>query len=287
MQLLHGFPTGQTLDQQQAFLEATIGHPQELFENLIADISGNDRKTFASIQKSWLHLMWVLDAYRVHRVPPRGMGKPTVTDPMKRLDAIYRGKGEWFAKALTGLLKNQTGLELAAQSKVVGMSQQHQIDIAWPCEPGPIRDPLVCIETKLSGAPGFGTTKDRGPVDDYVSRRKEVKFAAADLKLARRIQEPINDWDVWRTKASPVVFFLWGARLRTVEDGEKVISEIAAMQDYYVDGAGLLPWVENEGGTGYAVPEIEIPPKFQLDNALWKTASHIALARIQPPPATP
>ena len=51
-------------------------------------------------------------------------------------------------------------------------------------------------------------------MSDWSNRRKELKFAATDLKLARRKQETaIQHWDVWRQDAPPKCFFLWAARL--------------------------------------------------------------------------
>ena len=39
---------------------------------------------------------------------------------------------------------------------------------------------------------------------DWTNRRKELKFAATDLKLYRRQQATrIDHWDVWRTNDPP------------------------------------------------------------------------------------
>src|SRR5579862_7086114 len=111
-------------------LEQRVGHPGELLEALKERVQSDGIRRFTDVQDEWLKLMWSLDAYRVSGIPPRGMGKQGST-PQKRLEAVYRSKGNWFAELLALLLQNRTSLRIAPRQKVQGFSQTHQIDVAW------------------------------------------------------------------------------------------------------------------------------------------------------------
>jgi len=180
------------------------------------------------------------------------MGKPSV-QPAQRLAGVYRGKGNWYADLVSLLLGNRTEQKLAPRSRVEGFSQLHQIDVAWPDRNvKPIQDPLICLETKVTGAPGYGTTPQRKAMADFSNRRKELKFAATDLKLARRQSETnIDHWDIWRLAALPKCYFLWGARLSEKDDVSKMIKEVQALTLTYLDGAAIFAWRENAKGTAY------------------------------------
>ena len=82
--------------------------------------------------------------------------------------------------------------------------------------------------------------------------RKELKFAATDLKLARRKQETaIEHWDVWRQDAPPKCFFLRAACLdQSKRDTvEKMADGAQSVVNTYLDGAGVFAWKENSSGT--------------------------------------
>jgi hypothetical protein len=221
------------------------------------------------------------------------------------LDAIYRGKGNWFATLLAALLEEQTGHDerLAPRSQVEGFSQDHQIDIAWPHRK---EDVHICVETKVTGAPGYGSTGPRGAMSDWTNRRKELKFAATDLKLYRRQQATrIDHWGVWRQHALPLTFFLWAARLReppprltgpgrwSQDHIESLVREVTALVDTYLDGAGIYAWKRNQSRTGYE--PVPLPPRARastLDDVLYRISSEIDRAREQaggrtPPPVIP
>jgi hypothetical protein len=277
-----------TVTDQARRLEERVGHPGEQLDALKEKVQAEGIKHFEDIQERWLELMWSLDAHRVSGIPPRGMGKPSST-PQKRLEAVYRSKGNWFAELLALLLQNRTSLRIAPRQKVQGFSQTHQIDVAWPVRE---EDPLVCAETKVTGAPAYGTTPARGAMSDWTNRRKELKFAATDLKLARRDQETtIDHWGVWREQASPKTYFLWAARIRREKDHvAKMVEEAQALVNTYLDGAGIFIWREN--GNGYDA--ITLPHSAQvstLDDVLYRIASEISrLAGSEkeaPPPVTP
>lgn len=269
-------------------LEERVGHPGERLDALKEKVQAEGIRRFADIQDLWLELMWSLDAHRVNGIPPRGMGKQTST-PQKRLEAVYRSKGNWFAELLALLLQNRTSLRISPRQKVQGFSQTHQIDVAWPARE---EDPLVCAETKVTGAPAYGSTPARGAMSDWTNRRKELKFAATDLKLARRDQETtIDHWGVWREQASPKTYFLWAARVRPEKDHiTKMVEEAQALVNTYLDGAGIFVWQEN--GDGYET--IALPHSAQvtaLDDVLHRIASEISrfagAEKEAPPPVTP
>lgn len=262
-------------------IEERVGHPGDKWEALQARIQSDAIVSFSEIEASWLDLMWTLDQYRIAQVPPRGMGKAS-NAPRTRLDAVYRGKGNWFASALALLLENQTSHRLAPRQRVQGFSQFHQIDIAWPDREV---DPLVCLETKVTGAPAHGSTPARKAMGDWSNRRKELKFAATDLKLFRRQHlTAIEHWDVWRNSVYPKTYFLWAARMTSGDSIDRMVSEVQALVKTYLEGAGIFAWREADGG-GYeavAVPAVERVST--VDDVLFRIASEIKT--IAPPGAS-
>jgi hypothetical protein len=271
-------------------LEAEFGHPGDIWAYLQARVQDEGIKQFSAVQPEWLELMWSLDAYRVAGIPPREMGN-TNLDPGRRLAAVYRNKGNWFATLMAVLLQNQTSQPIRPRIKVQGMSQVHQIDVAWPAREV---DVLVCAETKVTGAPAYGTTPARSAISDFANRRKELKFAATDLKLYRRDQDTqIEHWGVWREGTSPKTYFLWAARLRVTgargdDRVDRLATEAQALVNSYLDGAGLVSWRVRPDNTGYEpVPLPASSSVSQLDDVLYRVATEIK-KRVQPsgkPPA--
>lgn len=268
-------------------LERRVGHPDEKRKALNQRVQNENVKRFADVQFEWLDVMWTLDAYRAGGVAPRGMGKPSSSES-KRLEAAYKGKGNWFATLLALLLENQTSHVLAPRARVQGFSQTHQIDVAWPDRKV---DPLVCLETKVTGAPASPTDPARGAMADWSNRRKELKFAATDLKLFRRQHmTAINHWDVWRAQAPPKVYFLWGARLTPTDQVSKVLLEVKAVVNTYLEGAGVVAWHD----VGDRYDPVPIPPADRVstvDDVLYRIGTEIANIAPPgghpPPPQTP
>jgi hypothetical protein len=228
-------------------------------------------RRFEDVQVEWLDLMWTLDSYRKAGVAPSAMGKQ-IQPERTRLEAINKGKGNWFATLLALILENQTDQKLAPRSNVAGFSQSHQIDIAWPDRKV---DPLICLETKVTGAGPSPSTGARGAMDDWTNRRKELKFAATDLKLNRRQHETvINHWDVWREHEAPKTYFLWAARLGPKDRIDRMVKEAQALVKTYLDGAGVVAWQEGDGR--YEL--VGVPPTERVsdvDDVLYRIASEI------------
>jgi hypothetical protein len=265
--------------EQQAIARAqqvreVVGHPQERWDALIERVQAEGVRNFADVTDDYLALMWCLDCYRVADAPPVGMGD--ADRPYRsRMDGIYRGKGNWFAILLALLLDNRTGQKIRSRSKIKGYSQVHQIDLAWPD-----RDvaPIICAESKITGGPAYREYPQRGAMADWTNRRKELKFAATDLKLSRRDQTTkIGHWSRWRASASPKTFMLWGARLRPQDKVEKMVRETEALLATYLDGAGVFAWRENEASDGYEIVELpEGSTAETIDVALWRIEDEIA-----------
>jgi hypothetical protein len=182
---------------------------------------------------------------------------------------------------LSLLLNNRTGEQIRSRGAIKGYSQDHQIDLAWP-DRG-VR-PIVCAESKVSGGPAYGDNPSRRALADWSNRRKEMKFAATDLKLARRAQnEDIGHWDTWRRDALPKCFMLWAARLGPKDKVEKMVSEATAISATYLDGAGIVAWRTNATGDAYEL--VGLPGGgtdsrvFSLDDALWQVESEIKKAK--------
>lgn len=266
-------------------LESKVGHPEVLRDDLVARVQNRAIKRFSDVQDEWMELMWSLDAFRVAGISPSGMGKGGASG----FEGVYRGKGNWFALLLSLLIENQTGQLVGSRTEIQGFSQMHQIDLAWPSRK---LDPLVCAESKVTGAPAFRGTPARGAMSDWSNRRKELKFAATDLKLARRQQETsIEHWDVWRQDAPPKCFFLWAARLDPGKNDSVDRMAIGAQSvvNTYLDGAGVFAWKENSRGTGYEAEPLAARSRISdLDDVLYRIASEINRAAgrdgVAPPP---
>ena len=224
-------------------LDELVGHPGDKWNTLKARIQNEAIKEFSEIQTEWLDVLFTLDTYRHEGVVPRGMGNLKI-EPGKRLAGVYRNKGNWYSDLIAVLLSNRTAQKLAPRPRVDGFSQLHQIDVAWPDRNAkPIQDALICLETKVTGAPSYGSTAQRGAMADWTNRRKELKFAATDLKLNRRQSETtIDHWDVWRLREMPKCYFLWGARLTAKDDIARMIREVQTLTMTYLDGAGIFAW---------------------------------------------
>lgn len=280
-------------ESEVEFLETLVGHPMEKWVALKDRVQQENLKKFSEVSEDFLSVLWCLDQYRVHGLPPRDMGKPGGSSE-NRLSGAYRMKGGWFADLVSLLLVNQTDSPLAPRSNVQGFSQLHQIDIAWPARTRPILDPLVCVETKVMGGPAFGKTSARAATADWTNRRKELKFQATDLKLFRRQQETrIDHWDNWRKEAPPMVYFLWCARMNDPADRlERMISEVRALTETYLDGAGIFAYEPNSKNTGYQA--IEIPWRdrvVDLDDVIHRIVNQINDMELPdggaPPPQVP
>lgn len=193
----------------------------------------------------------------------------------KDLSGAYRMKGNWFADLLSLLLVNQTASPLAPRSNIQGFSQPHQIDIAWPIQQ---EAPLVCVETKVMGGPPVGATTARAATADWTNRRKELKFQATDLKLFRRqAATHIDHWDNWRRTAPPSVYFLWCARMKPgVDKLDRMIREVRALTETYLDGAGIFAYQSNNSGSAYEVVPIPWPDRVvDLDDLVHRIANQI------------
>ena len=273
------------MDDRARALEERVGHPGDKLDALKERIQSDAVRRFSEIENDWLDLMWTLDTYRKEGVPPAGMGnldKPADS----RLNAISRGKGNWFATIVALLLENQTTQRIAPRHRVQGFSQTHQIDVAWPVRK---TNPLICAETKVTGGPPYASHDARGATSDWSNRRKELKFSATDLKLYRRDMDTrIDHWGVWRESEPPKMYFLWGARLAPSDDIEKMVREVQLLVNTYLDGAGLLGWQDAPDGMSYEI--VSLPGTAQvsgLDDVLHRIASEIqgmAGSNNEPPP---
>src|SRR5262245_43240137 len=151
-----------TRETESSKLEEQVGNPVLLWESLKERVQSEALKRFADIEEEWLRFMWSLDAYRSRSVAPRGVSAKT-------LGALNRRKGHRIAELLSLLLQNQTSQQIGTRTEVRGFSQAHRLGLVWPVR---VADALICAETKVSGAPAFGSTPARGPVDDWPQRRK-------------------------------------------------------------------------------------------------------------------
>jgi hypothetical protein len=290
-------------DDDARALEREVGHPRRRWHALLSHVTDNDVRQFADIQDEWLALMWCLDTYRHRGIVPLEMGSSK--NLSERSGAINRGKGNWFAQLLAALVENRTSEHVASASRVQGFSQEHQIDLAWPRRD---EDPLVCAEAKVTGAPAYGKYPERGATKDFSNRRKELKFAATDLKLYRRDRDTaIRHWGAWREESPPKTYFLWAARLRRgklrqykhkparlidADSVDSLVREADALVKTYLDGAGLFAWRVNVSGTGYEPVPLAVSDRVtELDDVLHRIASQIEqFARAQggtPAPVRP
>ncbi|MEX8033079.1 hypothetical protein AB6V29_08630 [Microbacterium sp. 20-116] len=270
---------------RQAALEEAVGHPGDRYRDLLGRINDDQIRSFSTVERDFLDLMWCLDRYRVAGILPRFMGREKGANgrrltPEQQLEGVYRSEGNWFATVLTEILGQMTTSPLASRKDVWGFSQPHQIDIAWPArDEEPLPDALICCETKLSGSPAYGSYNARGAFADWPNRRKELKFQATDLKLYRNAHDTqIDNWDVWRQSAPPRVYSLWGARLTAKDKIDKMIKEAEILTATYSDGVGIYAYRESESGDRYdpAFVAKGVPGRVtSLDSVLSKIAAEI------------
>ncbi|PPF09986.1 hypothetical protein C5C86_13575 [Rathayibacter sp. AY1E4] len=231
----------------QARVEALVGNPAQKLLLLKERIQDEHIREFSRVEVDFLDLLWSIDTYRrEHVIPrtPRAVG--AAVDKDETGEGLYRSKGNWFSEIMALILGNKTTSVLASRSKIAGFSQNHQIDIAWPDrDTAVLRDPLICCEAKLTGAPGVKGGKPRGGLADWTNRRKELKFQATDLKLARH-STSIHNWNAWRKKADPRVYTLWAARLESVTGNHdeakqyaRMVKEAQILTATYSDGVGI------------------------------------------------
>lgn len=264
--------------------EDRVGHPLKKWNDLKDRVQQENIKAFSEVADDFIAVLWSLDQYRIKGIPPRAMGRATDTDA-QRLSGAYRMKGGWFAELVALLLENQTSSPLAPRSNIQGFSQAHQIDIAWPARRNA---PLVCVETKVMGGPAYNQQPARGSTADWSNRRKELKFQATDLKLYRREQrQKIDHWDNWRKIAPPSVYFMWCARMkRPSDDLDRMVSEVRALTETYLDGAGIFAYEPNKTNTGYQVVPIHQRDRVvDLSDLVHRIAEQIeGLAQEELPP---
>lgn len=254
-------------------VEDEWGHPQELWDALVAKVQANGLKRWDEVKDEWLQLMWCRDQYRIAGVPPHGMGNHKLSTN-GRLEGVYRKKGHQFATLLNLLLDNRTGQTLRSVGRIRGFSQLHQIDLAWPDRD---ESPIICAETKVTGGPAYADKPGRGAMNDWTNRRRELKFSSADLKLARREQaDKIGHWNVWRRDALPRTFMLWAALLGPRDSAAKMVRETSQIVATYIDGAGIFAFERRPDGTGYQEVPLTLTPDVEtLDSALYRIESEI------------
>ena len=120
-------------------------------------------------------------------------------------------------------------------------------------------------------------TRMRGATSDWTNRRKELKFAATDLKLYRRGYETqIDHWGVWKNNQPPKTYFLWAARLGPSDRIERMVEDVRVLVDTYLDGAGVFGWRESADETAYEVVPLPATGRaHDLDDVLHRIASEI------------
>lgn len=239
----------------QRRVESVVGNPGERLLELKARIQDHNVKRFQEIEDDFLALLWAIDAYRIAEVIPRAPvgAKQAGYKGSQLAGGIYRKKGNFFSEVVTAILSNKTDSPLAPRTKVQGFSQEHQIDIAWPAPmKGVAKEPIVCLESKLTGAPAYGDTPARTVRSDWTNRRKELKFQATDLKLYRERDNPtIRNWEQWRRKAAPKTYAIWGGRLETSAELTYMVNEATKLTNTYLDAVGIYGFITNDARDGY------------------------------------
>jgi hypothetical protein len=269
-------------DHQVSALEDEVGHPGDLWDTLKQKVQNEAITQFAAVQDDFLSIIWCLDRYRAEGVTPQGMGR-SGANAGRRLEAVYRSKGRWWADLVGLLLENRSSSILAPRARVQGFSQDHRIDVAWPARDGTIEDPRICLVTRMSGAPESKTTPARAAMDDWPNRRKELKFAATDLKLAQQPKSaPMGTWEEWRRSRPPKVFFLWGARLDSKDLPATISREVQALSATYVDGTGVCAYQTGSSGIGYAATPAPAPSGWMTVDEVLDDVGHSMKALSSP-----
>ena len=181
--------------ERAAVVQEQWGHPQGAVGHAHRTHPEHKRDGVRGVRDEWLALMWCLDQYRVADAPPEGMGKRGLK---------YEGRMDGILPRL-GQLVPATMPHPAAQ-------QPHRTDATEPLRyQGLLAEPpdRLGLARPRRGAdrvrreqahrgPAYRAAPGRGAMDDWTNRRRELKFSAADLKLAALAGEKIGHWDVWR-----------------------------------------------------------------------------------------
>jgi len=241
------------------------------WQALKESIQDNGLTSMSQVSAGWCRLMWLLDHEREAGRTGTAMS-----------DAAYRRKGEWFSGLLRLLIEQRNHQLMASRKTVGGYSQPFKPNLVWPADD----DPRLCLFTRVTGSSAAPGVSERDALADFTNRRKELKFAAVDLKLASSPgsgsseemrsfpNSGLQSFQSWRTQKDPAVYVVWGARLGPAEPVETCLEQLVAMTGTYLDGAALVAWRTNEAMDGYEW--VRSGPDFDADTLLSSIDARIA-----------
>ncbi len=198
---------------------------------------------FEQVENEILNTLWDLD-----------MKLQTGKIPME----TYRNnKGNWWMDLVRQAIINACHVEVRPES-ILGASETHNVDLAFVGKSGPI----VCVEVKAQGNPGYVLRRERKPErriqSDIDKRLKEVKYTSMDLKRKYDrggVSDTLSldkerDWVEWKQKALPKFYVLWLGR-RVTRENESLLLKKFQEAMKYLNGIGALIYEQNEKKNGY------------------------------------
>jgi hypothetical protein len=93
----------------------------------------------------------------------------------------------------------------------------------------------------------------------------------------RQAATHIDHWDNWRKTAPPSVYFLWCARMKPGADKlDKMVREVRALTETYLDGAGIFAYRANKTDSAYEIVPIPWADRVvDLDDLVHRIANQI------------
>jgi len=196
------------------------------------------------------------------------------------METYRNDKGNWWMDLVSQAIINSCGVEVRPDS-MPGASETHNVDLAFTGKSGPV----VCVEVKAQGNPGYVLRGERKPErriqSDIDKRLKEVKYTSMDLKrkydrggvsgLLSLDKE--QDWLEWKQKALPKFYALWLGR-KVSKEGEELLLKKFRETMKYLNGIGALVYEQQEHRSGYC--EIEaFKREFPISDTIQKIAADI------------
>jgi hypothetical protein len=225
-----------------------------------------ERTEFEEVENEILNTLWDLD-----------MRLQTGEIPME----TYRNnKGNWWTDLVGQAIINACNIEVRPES-IRGASETHNVDLVFAGKSGPV----VCVEVKAQGNPGYVLRRERKPErrmqSDIDKRLKEVKYTSMDLKRKYdrgRVNGILSldeeqDWLEWKQKALPKFYTLWLGRKASRENEGLLLRKFQETMKY-LNGIGALIYEQHEHTSGYR--EIEVfKREFPISDTIRKIAADI------------
>ena len=199
------------------------------------------------------------------------------------MESYRNDKGNWWTEIIRKIIQRAADVEVKPAS-ITGTSETHNVDLVL------IRAsvPMVCVEVKAQGNPGYLLRKETKPErriqSDIDKRLKEVKYTSVDLKrkYGRSGGDKIlsldkeQDWIEWKDNAQPKFYAIWLGRRATGESVELLLRKMREAMKY-LNGIGAFMYEAREDSRGYRQIDV-FKAEFPISVAVEKIVADIKSA---------